>query len=94
MGGGGQGSRGCREKFKLTSGREKMIWGRENCKNCREKEYNGYIYPVMPMLCLFRVFMLCSVFFLDKYSNRTFVSMDINVLPLPAQECKAAEERE
>ena len=22
-------------------GREKMIWGRENCKNSREKKYNG-----------------------------------------------------
>ena len=24
-------------------GREKMIWGRENCKNSREKKYNGHI---------------------------------------------------
>ena len=34
---------GCREK--LTSRREKMIRGRENCKNDREKKYyNGYCY--------------------------------------------------
>ena len=25
----------------MTSRREKMIWGRENCKNGREKKYNG-----------------------------------------------------
>ena len=38
----GQMGPGCREKLSL--GREKMIWGRENsekCKNCREKKYNG-----------------------------------------------------
>ena len=27
----------------MTSGREKMIWGRENCKNGREKKYNSLI---------------------------------------------------
>ena len=25
----------------LTSGREKTIWGREFCKNGRDKKYNG-----------------------------------------------------
>ena len=44
-GGGGMAGRmgpGCREKLSL--GRKKMIWGRENsekCKNCRGKKYNG-----------------------------------------------------
>ena len=32
----------------MTSGREKMIRGRENCKNGREKKYNGAALPATP----------------------------------------------
>ena len=26
----------------MSIGRENIIWGREKCKNCREKKYNGH----------------------------------------------------
>ena len=53
----------------MTSGREKMIRGRENCKNGREKKYNGYLHGASRNSLKNRR----GIFHLAKLDTRVFV---------------------